>query len=72
MSPPLLPHNVEDYFIGNACWIEITLPSNEQRGEIGTGNSKKRKKVVFVEDRQHNLACTHTSGLIAVSPETVF
>lgn len=52
--------------------LKLHPPSHKQTGEIGTGNSTERKKVVFAEDRQHNLACTHTPGLIAVSPETVF
>lgn len=42
----------------------------KQRKEIGTRNSTERKEFIFAEDRQHNLACTCTSGLIAVSPGT--
>lgn len=45
---------------------------HKQTGEIGNGNSMERKKIVFAEGRQHNLACTCASGLIVVSPGTIF
>lgn len=45
VSPPLLPQNAGDYFIGDAYWIEIIPPNHKQTGEIGMENSKKRKTV---------------------------
>lgn len=53
--------------------LKLHLASfHKQTRETGTANSMEMKKSVFAKDRQHNLTCTCNSGLIAVSPGTVF
>lgn len=43
-----------------------------KQGETGTGDSMEKDRLLFAEDRQHNLACTCILGLIAVSCGTAF